>query len=385
MIASEDPILVFLMETKLSKEEMTKKKYTLGFTKGLVVGSNGSKGGLALLWRKEVRVDIQTFGPWHIDVEVGGVTGTGTWRFTGFYGQPDTSKREETWRILERLGNANHLPWLCMGDFNEIVSDFEKLGGNLRSPKQMERFRDAINRCRFRDLGYVGPRFTWNKIFTNGDSWWVQLDRALATTEWFSNFANAKLHHLSTTASDHCILALRWNQREQRRNKGVKPFRFEAMWFRDPTCAEVVSDAWEFGLDVPTGHPLLNCISSCNARLTQWNKREFSHIGNQIKALRYKLQALETTPKHNMDTIRQVRQSLNGWLDIDEVMWKQRLRINFLKEGDRNTSFFHTKALNRKQRNWIQGLEDENGLWQEGIDEIEYVATQYFSTLFTSS
>ena len=86
-----------------------------------------------------------------------------------------------------------------------------------------------------------------------------------------------------------------------------------------------------------------------------------------------------------METIRQVRQSLNAWLDIDEVMWKQRSRINFLKEGDQNTSFFHTKASNRKQRNWIQGLEDENGLWQEGIDEIEYVATQYFSTLFTSS
>ena len=35
VIASEDPILVFLMETKLSKEEMTKKKITLGFTEGL--------------------------------------------------------------------------------------------------------------------------------------------------------------------------------------------------------------------------------------------------------------------------------------------------------------------------------------------------------------
>ena len=66
-------------------------------------------------------------------------------------------------------------------------------------------------------------------------------------------------------------------------------------------------------------------------------------------------------------------------------MWKQRSRNNYLKEGDRNTSFFHTKALNRKQQNWIQGLEDENGVWQEGMDKIEYVATQYFSTLFTST
>ena len=169
VIASEDPILVFLMETKLSKEEMTKKKYTLGFTKGLIVARNGSKGGLALLWKKEIMVDVQTFGPWHINAEVGGADGSRKWRFTRFYGQPDMSKREETWRILERLGTSNSLPWLCIGDFNEIVSDAEKLGGNSRAPKQMERLRDAINRCRFRDLGYVGPHFTWNKIFANGD------------------------------------------------------------------------------------------------------------------------------------------------------------------------------------------------------------------------
>lgn len=114
MIASEDPILVFLMETKLSKEEMTNKKYMLGFIKGLIVASNGSKGGLALLWKKEVIVDVKTFGLWHIDVEVGEANGSGKWRFTRFYGQLDTSKREETWRILEGLGTHNYLPWLCI-------------------------------------------------------------------------------------------------------------------------------------------------------------------------------------------------------------------------------------------------------------------------------
>nr|POE61761.1 hypothetical protein CFP56_75757 [Quercus suber] len=35
----------------------------------------------------------------------------------------------------------------------------------------------------------------------------------------------ANLHHLSTTASDHCIFALRWNQGKKQRPKGAKPFR----------------------------------------------------------------------------------------------------------------------------------------------------------------
>ena len=117
----------------------------------------GGYGGRLNVWPVAYRCR-GGWGGWNREMEVHWV-----------YRQPDTSRREETWRILERLGNSNHLSWLCIGDFNEIVSDADKLGGNLRSPKQMERFQDAINRCRFRDLGYVGPRFTWKKIFTNGD------------------------------------------------------------------------------------------------------------------------------------------------------------------------------------------------------------------------
>lgn len=146
------------METKLSKEDMTRKKYALGFTEGLVVASNGSKGGLALLWKKDIMVDVQTFGPWHIDAEVGGTDSSRRWRFTGFYGQPKTSKKEETWQILERLESSNSLPWLCIRDYNKILSDAEKLGGNPRAPKQMERFRDSMNKC----LGLPGTRFLGN-------------------------------------------------------------------------------------------------------------------------------------------------------------------------------------------------------------------------------
>ena len=98
------------METKLSKEDMTRKKFFLGFTNGLVVLNDGNEGGLALLWKKDITVDVQTFGPWHINTEVDGTNNLGRWRFTGFYEQPDVSKQEETWRILEQLGSNNNLP-----------------------------------------------------------------------------------------------------------------------------------------------------------------------------------------------------------------------------------------------------------------------------------
>ena len=50
---------------------------------------------------------------------------------------------------------------MSIGDFNEIVSEFEKEGGSSRPRRQIKNFLDSINWCDLKDLGFAGPRFTW--------------------------------------------------------------------------------------------------------------------------------------------------------------------------------------------------------------------------------
>jgi len=123
------------------------------------------------------------------------------------------------------------------------------------------------------------------------------------------------------------------------------------MWLRDPCCAEVVQESWYEGLYKPGGHQITNYIENCRDRLIAWNKSEFGHVGHKIDGLQKKLQELELLPSTTATDmqIKEVRSALNIWLDAKNIMWRQRSRNFWLTEGDRNTSFFHTKATNRRQ------------------------------------
>lgn len=53
------------------------------------------------------------------------------WRFIGFYGKPETSKRHEAWDSLRSLNHHPEVPRLCVGDFNDLIWHDEKLGGAI--------------------------------------------------------------------------------------------------------------------------------------------------------------------------------------------------------------------------------------------------------------
>ena len=68
-----------------------------------MVSSNGLSGGLALLWKPNTKVHVQNFSHWFIDAHVFCATTGLCWRLTGFNGHLETSKRKETWNLLESL------------------------------------------------------------------------------------------------------------------------------------------------------------------------------------------------------------------------------------------------------------------------------------------
>ena len=67
------------------------------------------------------------------------------------------------------------------------------------------------------------------------------------------------------------------------------------------------------------------------------------------------------------------------------MFWKQKSRVLWLREGDRNTNFFHALTKQRRARNKITQLRDENGNVIEDEEGLVAIATSYFRQIFESS
>ena len=89
-----------------------------------------------------------------------------------------------------------------------------------------------------------------------------------------------------------------------------------------------------------------------------------------------------TDPTENRDTIKRLYNRMDELLYREEMMWLQRSRISWLREGDRNTGFFHRKATWRSKKNKIRRLISEDNRYVENKGEMEAMATKFFQDLY---
>ena len=335
-----------------------------------------------IFWKEDFDLSVETFSPNHIDSTINKGKDN-EWRFTAFYGEPDARFRYESWAKLRTLKSRSSSPWICAGDFIEITRQSKKLGGRTRLHNQMQPFREVLDDYGFMDMGFVGAPFTWHKHYADYTVW-ERLDRAVATNDWFSMFSETKIHHLDVTTSDHKAL---WIVPEKMECGFQKPFRFEQMWMTDSGCTNTIEAVWRKHMEESWDTKIVTKIDHCGKALTRWSRQAFGNVKREIERKRKELSKAERRAISGGDPrpMKTLQEEINLLLDKEATMWRQRSIILWLKDGDKNTRFFHSKASQRRRRNYITRLHDGNGNWCTNQQQIRDTIVDFYTNLFTSN
>lgn len=70
------------------------------------------------------------------------------------------------------------------------------------------------------------------------------------------------------------------------------------------------------------------------------------------------------------ETIRGMQKEVDGYLEDDDLKWRQRAKIKWLRDGDRYIKYFHSFANQRKQLNTIDSILTREVSWDKSYEGI---------------
>lgn len=200
--------------------------------------------------------------------------------------------------------------------------------------------------------------------------------------EWLNLWPNSIITHLTSPQSDHKALIVEVRSGMDAVHKNIT-FRYEIMCEREENLGSIVERAWlkrNPGSDLGT---LAERLRSVTKDLREWSRDNFGQVTKQLEELRGEVDMLEREdPIQNWEAIIKAKKNLDELLYREEMMWLQRSRINWLREGDRNTKYFYLRARWRARKNRIKKLKKEDGKWMSDQQEMQRMAMDYFSNLF---
>ncbi|KAA3486868.1 reverse transcriptase [Gossypium australe] len=288
------------METKIDKQCMEKVRRSYGFSNGIEIEAEGSRGGICLVWKEDIKVTLRSFSKNHIDVMVKEENTNVEWRFIGFYGSPYINCKNDSWTLLRKLGEDQSHPWQVKENFNEIMYTFEKVGGTPRDERKIEAFQETLEDCQLEDIGYSGVWFTWERGNFAETNIKERLERGVVNENWKSLFPTA----VFTIYPSKNIYV------------GNSQFKFEAWWTTEESLEEEIKASWE---------STIGTILEKLEKLQENLKESAGSIKKEREGLKRKLtKELEMlmAKKRDDDTIAKIiktKVDLNMEIDRDEI------------------------------------------------------------------
>ncbi|XP_059658959.1 uncharacterized protein LOC132305316 [Cornus florida] len=302
------------------------------------------------------------------------------------YGVNTAVQRVALWRALH-FHNDPGEPWILMGDFNVLLHVNESFGGANRWTQGMLDFKDCSHKNELEDLRFTGIQFTWTNNSFGCANISRKLDRVLVNYAWMNRFAQATCEFLPHGVSDHSPMLVVLGEISPRKNL---PFRFFNFWVLNEKFIDIVFHGWQKEVFGTKMFCVVQKLRALKYPLKLLNKIAFGSISQKVDTCRKELSQCQANLDLNPanDHLRSQEKELAAKFSelclVEEIFYKQKAQIHWLKVGDQNTSFFMKSFSSKANRRKVVSIKDSLGNTVQGLD-LRNEFLNYFQNLLGQS
>lgn len=196
------------------------------------------------------------------------------------------------------------------------------------------------------------------------------------------------VHILEPHFSDHSQLSISFTESPRR---GGKPFKFFNCIAEHTQFRQAVEEGWSIHTNRKNMGAVWDKLMGVKQNLKRLNTEQFIGVDKKIKEVRLHLQEVQEKLSADylntmlMEEERELKCQLEKWGGIEESIYKQKSRIQWLKEGDSNTAYFFASMKQRYSQNHIRNLKNDQGERLHTEAEIIKEITGYYEKLLGTS
>lgn len=102
-------------------------------------------------------------------------------------------------------------------------------------------------------------------------------------------------------------------------------------------------------------------IKKCRVAMLKLNGVHEHNSGVIINTMKKKMEIMQHQKARWPGIYRNISRKLSAAYRDEELYWEQRSKIQWLKDGDKNTKFFHVYTVQKRKKKCIKTLLSEKG------------------------
>ncbi|XP_060178070.1 uncharacterized protein LOC132608002 [Lycium barbarum] len=256
-----------------------------------------------------------------------------------------------------------------MGDYNVVLNLEDRQKGTPFKDVETRDFQDCLDDCGLTDLHYVGRSYTWtnNHVYS-------RIDRAIVNSTWITQMTSERVLIMEPNFFDHSPLWIRFQQLSQNRERS---FKFLNCLVESPQFMPLVAGRWKHTDSHVNLRTTWNKLKVVKYHLKTLNTTQFRGVEEKLNTIRSQLKQVQVQMGNSIPTPqliadeKELKIQLEKWSKIEESVYRQKSRIQWLRLGDSNTAYFFANMKNKQSLNHIRNLGNAQGCILQTDSEVQ--------------